>query len=115
MSHTIEIIKTVLPVLLMLAIGMVCRQKNILSREGVGALKSVAVNIALPAVMINAFATMEYTLANVLLTLLMFAVCLVAWGLGKVLGKLLKMPSRLPSSSAAFILGEEFFSGRSPS
>ena len=58
MGNVIQICNTILPVILMLAIGMICRQKKLLSREGISALKSVVVNITLPAVMVNAFATM---------------------------------------------------------
>lgn len=94
MDNIIQIINIVLPVILMLAIGMLCRRHNILSREGIGALKSVAVNIALPAVMLNAFSTMNYTANTVFVTLLMFLVCVAGWLLGKILGKILHLDSR---------------------
>ena len=56
-----EVLQTVLPVLLMIGIGMLCRRKNLISREGVNALKSTVVNITLPAVLLKAFATTRYT------------------------------------------------------
>lgn len=106
MSNFIQITNTVLPVILMLAVGMICRKRSILSREGIAALKSVAVNIALPAVMLNAFATMNYSINNVLIALLMFAICLIAWFLGKILGPLLKMESRfIPFLTTGFEAG----------
>ena len=57
MNRMIEVLQTVLPVVVMLFIGIQCRSRNIISREGIQALKNVVVNIALPAVLINAFAT----------------------------------------------------------
>ena len=101
-----EVIKTILPVVLMLGIGMLCRRRNLISREGVNALKGVVVNIALPAVLLNAFATTRYTLMDVAVPLMMFGVCLAAWALGKVAARLLKMPSRfVPFLTTGFEAG----------
>lgn len=93
MKGFIEVFQTILPVLLMLGIGMFCRRSNLLSREGINALKSVVVNIALPAVLLNAFATTRYTFMDVVLPLLMFAVCVLAWAMGKAAGKLFGLSS----------------------
>lgn len=106
MNNMIQICNTILPVILMLAIGMVCRQKKLLSREGISALKSVVVNITLPAVMVNAFATMEYSGKNIILTLMMFGICLLAWLLGKVIKNVFHMESRfIPFLTTGFEAG----------
>lgn len=60
---------------LVLVLGVLCRKKALLTREGINALKRVAVDIELPAVMFNAFATAEYSLKSVCVPLTMFAVC----------------------------------------
>ena len=100
------ILQTILPVVLMLLIGVICRSRQIISREGINALKTVVVNIALPAVLLNAFATTRYTLMDVVIPLLMFAVCLAAWALGKAAGRLLRMPSRfVPFLTTGFEAG----------
>ena len=57
----IDVIRTILPVVVMLVIGIICRRTGLISREGIGALKSVVVNITLPAVLLNAFATTSYS------------------------------------------------------
>ena len=49
MTRVIEVLQTILPVMIMLCIGMICRSRQLISREGINYLKSVAVNIALPA------------------------------------------------------------------
>ncbi len=101
-----EVIRTILPVVLMLGIGMLCRRRKLISREGVNALKGVVVNIALPAVLLNAFATTRYTLMDVAVPLMMFGVCLAAWALGKAAARLLKMPSRfVPFLTTGFEAG----------
>ncbi len=101
-----EVLKTILPVALMLAIGIVCRRRSIISREGVQALKNVAVNITLPAVLLNAFATTQYSFLDVVIPLIVFAVCVAAWALGKVSGRILHMPSRfVPFLTTGFEAG----------
>ena len=101
-----EVLRTILPVALMLAIGMLCRRRNILSREGIDALKNVVVNITLPAVLLNAFATTSYTMMDVAIPLLMFLVCLAAWALGRAAGKAMKLPSRfVPFLTTGFEAG----------
>ncbi len=74
-----EMIGTILPVLLTLALGMVLRRKRLLSAEGIGALKTVAVQIGLPAVLLHTFASAEYNAASFLVPLIMFMVCVLAW------------------------------------
>ena len=102
----VEVIRTILPVIVMLAIGIICRRSGMISREGIGALKNVVVNITLPAVLLNAFATTSYTFMDVVVPLLMFAVCFIAWALGKAAGKALRMPSRfVPFLTTGFEAG----------
>lgn len=105
-NNILEVLRTVLPVILMLSVGMLCRSRALLSREGVNALKSVVVNITLPAVLLNAFAATQYTLQDVIIPLMMFAVCLAAWLLGCAAAKLFKMSSRfVPFLTTGFEAG----------
>lgn len=80
----IQILNTIIPVILMLCIGVISRRSKLLSREGINALKSIVVNITLPAVMLNAFATMDYSVNNIIMTAVMFASCVAALLLGKL-------------------------------
>ena len=48
MDKLIAVLKTALPVFLALAMGMLCRKKKFLTREGVDALKKVIINLTLP-------------------------------------------------------------------
>ncbi len=95
MDKFVSVLETALPVFLALALGMLCRKTNFLSRDGIDALKKVVINITLPAVLINAFATAEYTSATIMLPVMVFAMCCIALGLGYGITRITKTKSRL--------------------
>ena len=95
MEVFIRVLETALPVFLTLGLGMLCRARKLLRREGVAALKSVAVNITLPAVLFGAFATAEYSRESIAIPLVIFALCGAALILGFVLPKILKVEGKL--------------------
>ena len=106
MNRIIEVLQTVLPVAVMLLIGILCRKKNLMSREGINALKSVVVNITLPAVLLHAFASTTYSFMDVVIPVVMFLLCLAAWALGKLSGRLLGLSSRfVPYLTTGFEAG----------
>jgi len=96
MDIVLHVIETALPVFLTLWLGVLCRRKGLLKRAGVDALKSVAVNITLPAVMFSAFATAEYSRSSISVPIVIFALCLLAMALGKVFCRMFHVPGRLP-------------------
>ena len=106
MDKITDALQTVLPVILMLGIGMLCRHCRLLTRESINGLKTVVVNITLPAVLLSAFATTTYSLQDVVIPLMMFLVCLAAWALGHMAARWLKMPSRfVPFLTTGFEAG----------
>ena len=106
MTRFAEVLRIILPVVLTLMIGVLCRKKQLISREGIDALKTVAVQIGLPAVLLHTFASAEYSLATLVVPLVMFALCTLAWLLGKWLGKKLGMKSRfVPFLTTGFEAG----------
>ncbi len=106
MTRFTEVLRIILPVLLMLSLGVLCRGKRLLSRQGVEALKTVAVQIGLPAVLLHTFASAEYSLATLLVPLIMFAVCVLAWFMGVRLGPLLGLKNRfVPFLTTGFEAG----------
>ncbi len=82
MQDVLRVLEMILPVLLMMFIGMFCARKKILSREGIAAIKKVAVNVSLPAVMFLAFLRAEYSTKTLLIPLLVFLLCLLGMALG---------------------------------
>ena len=95
MTQLIVMIQTALPVFLALALGMLCRKRAFLSRDGVDTLKKVVINITLPAVVLQAFASAKYSPSTIVLPVLVFVLCCLALVMGKVLAKLLRIPGRL--------------------
>lgn len=91
----IHLLETALPVFIALFLDMLCRKKQILSREGLDALKKVAVDISLPAVLFAAFAEAEYTPGILYIPLIMFVLCLLALGIGFLLRKVLNQTDPL--------------------
>ena len=91
----IHVLDTALPVFIALFLGILCRRRNILSRDGVDTLKKVAVDITLPAVLFSAFASAEYTAQKLLIPLLFFVLCVAALALGLLLRRLFRIKSRL--------------------
>ncbi len=106
MSRGIEILQTVLPVVVVLLIGVIIRRSNMLSRDGINAIKKIVVNVTLPAVLLSAFATTAYSAKDILIPVGMFGVCLAAWALGRLVGRLLRVKSRfVPFLTTGFEAG----------
>jgi len=106
MDKLISVLETALPVFLALALGMWCRSRQFLTREGIDSLKKVVVNLTLPFVLLNAFATAEYSLAALVLPIMMFVICCVALALGYAVIRLTRMQSRLaPFLASGFEAG----------
>ncbi len=106
MSRFTEVLCIVLPVILMLFLGMLCRKKQLIGRSGIDALKTVAVQIGLPAVLLHTFAAAEYSWATLVVPLIMFLLCVLAWWLGKAAGRVLGMKSRfVPFLTTGFEAG----------
>ena len=101
MDKVIAVIQTALPVFLALGLGMLCRSSGFLSREGVDALKKVVINLTLPFVLLNAFATAEYSAAALILPALMFGICCLALGLGFLAVRIFKIKGKLTAFLAS--------------
>ena len=113
MDKLISVISTALPVFLALAMGMMCRSKGFLTRDGVDTLKKVIVNLTLPFVLFSSFATAEYSLSALILPVIIFVICTVMLVLGFVWVKLSKSGSKvapfLASGFEAGMLGFSLF------
>ena len=106
MESLISVLETALPGFLALGLGMLCRSRNFLTREGIDALKKVVLNLTLPFVLLNAFATAEYSAAALILPLMMFFICCLALALGFLIIRLTGMKSRLaPFLASGFEAG----------
>ena len=94
MNELTGALKVILPVVLMLGIGIVCRKTGILKKGGIDGLKAAVVNIFLPAVLIKAFYQAEYTPRIAIVTVTMFLVCIAALSAGFGAKRLLRSKAR---------------------
>ncbi len=95
MQTLTTILSKALPVFIVLAIGMLTRKKNLLSREGISNMKSFVVNITLPFVMFSAFAKAEYTINSLLTPLTIFVICVLMLLLGRIGCKTMRVSGKL--------------------
>ena len=110
MERIVSIAETVLPVFLALILGAWCRGKNFLTRDGIDSLKKVVINLTLPFVLLNAFATAEYSLSALILPALIFLLCCLALGLGwLIVGKKSRLQPFLATGFEAGMLGYALF------
>ncbi len=102
---TSELFIRFFPLFLLLGLGLVFRRTGFLNEGAVASLKALIVNGGLPAVLFLSFLTMEIRPSYLLLFLLVFLVCLLLLGAGKILEKTLLREYPL---SRFFFTGFEF-------
>ena len=110
MDKIVAALETVLPVFLALFLGAWCRSRRFLNREGVDAMKKVVLNLTLPFVLLNAFATAEYSASALILPAVVFLLCCLALLLGHLLvGRKTRILGFLASGFEAGMLGYALF------
>ena len=78
----LSVAEMVLPIMLLLAVGVFCRKKAILTPDGLAGIRSIVGNICLPVVLFNAFFTARYSSAM----LLTFAAVYLGFGAALLAG-----------------------------
>ena len=84
----LQVIQMVLPIVILLGLGMLCRRKKIFDSNGLAGLKAVVGDVCLPVVLFNAFFTAHYSAAVALTFLLVYAGFGAALAAGFALRKL---------------------------
>ncbi|HWQ97398.1 MAG TPA: AEC family transporter [Clostridia bacterium] len=84
MTQIIAILKTVLPVFVLLLIGHFARRWRILTQDGVDGLKSIVIKVMLPIVQFRAFLQVHIGTDMLLITLGVFLVCLIGLFVGRM-------------------------------
>lgn len=84
MGTLLSVLEMVLPVAVMIAIGVFCNRRKVITPQGVLGIKTLVSNLMLPVVLFNALATARYSLGTVILFLVVVAVS----GMGLALGYL---------------------------
>ncbi len=95
-----------LPILLMVILGMFLRKVHFFKDGTIDGIKKLVVNISLPLVLLNAFATMLFELRYVWIILSVFSACVIVMAASRKLGVFLHIPSRsFPFLMAGFEAG----------
>lgn len=87
-----DAVKAIVPVLFMLALGILVRKKHILSPEHNAGIKKLIFSILLPILVFNASFTMSVDPKYMQLMGFMFALQCIALGAGSILFRLVKLP-----------------------
>lgn len=82
-----ELIRKLLPILLLLVIGYFAKQRKLFSANFIEELKGMIIKIALPAVLFDAFSTMSLQISYLLLFVLIFVYCCLLYFIGYGLHK----------------------------
>ncbi len=105
MEKLVGVLEMVVPVLLMIGIGMLCRVKGIVQKQGSAGLKAFAVNICLPAVLFRAFYSADYSFSIIIIAAAMFLVCILALGTGFLIKRISNAPRLFPFLLTGFEAG----------
>ncbi len=68
----LSVLQMVLPIVLLLALGTLCRSRQLIRPEGLAGIKAVVSDLCLPVVLFNAFFTAHYSAAVALTFLLVY-------------------------------------------
>ena len=94
MDKLFDVLKVVLPVIVILLCGALVRKRKIMSQEGMDQLKSLLVKICLPCLLLGTFYKMSFTGREAAAFFTMSGTTLVTFLLGLVVCRLLKIRQR---------------------
>ncbi len=100
-----DVLASVLPILALIALGMLLRRTGVLDEPTVAGLKRLIVNVSLPAVLFTTFLRTDFQPAHVWLVLIVFAVCVALYWLGRLLLRARGGSAYLPFLFTGFELG----------
>ena len=77
-----RVVEIVLPVIVMLVLGIVCKKKKFLNREGIDNIKFLVTRIMVPVAVFHALATVHFTKETIILVAIILIMLLVSFGIG---------------------------------
>ncbi|MGI5849353.1 MAG: AEC family transporter [Christensenellales bacterium] len=92
MDKLYGVLQTVLPVLLMIAAGVLLKKKKIVNKEGIAGLKKFIFYITIPVMAFKAFYNATYGTDIIVITIVMFAACIILLCLGFVFKRVTRSP-----------------------
>jgi predicted permease len=100
-----DVLGSVLPVLILIALGMVLRRINVLNDSVILGLKRLIVSVALPALLFTTFLKLEFAPEHVWVITTAFGVCLLLLGLGYLYRRIVGGSAYSPLLFTGFELG----------
>lgn len=104
-SDLSDLVASVLPIVFLIALGMVLRRTRVLDEPAVAGLKRLIVNVSLPAVLFTTFLRTSFEPSYLWVVLVVFTVCVGLYGLGRVVLRVAGGSSFLPFLFTGFELG----------
>lgn len=87
-----KVLEIVLPVLVMIILGILCRKCKILNQNGIDNMKTLVTNIMLPVAIFHALATAEYSGKIGMLVAIMLVMLVISFGIGFLLRSFMEEP-----------------------
>lgn len=87
-----DLLKVILPVIVMLLIGMLCREKKLISPEGIDGLQALVMNFTLPISLFYTFYRADISADTVIFPITFFAVTAGGIFVGRFLCRIAKEP-----------------------
>ena len=87
-----KVLEIVLPVLVMIILGILCRKCKILNQNGIDNMKTLVTNIMLPVAIFHALATAQYSGKIGMLVAIMLVMLVVSFGIGFLLRSFMEEP-----------------------
>lgn len=101
-----QMLNVVLPVIVMLAIGYLCREKSVISKEGINGLQALVMNVGLPANLFLNFYKMKIALNTIIMPITFFLVVVLAILAGKLICRVTKNTDEyLPFFASGYEVG----------
>ena len=90
-----SLLQVILPVIIMLIIGMICREKDLISLDGIEGLQALVMNFTLPISLFYTFYRAGIEADTVIFPITFFAVTAGGIFVGRILCKLIKEQTRI--------------------
>lgn len=104
MEHYLQVLTVVVPVMTGLLLGILARVRSLISPQGVDGLKALVMNFCLPAVLLRAFYTADFSFGFFAVTAVMIVCCLAGLGFGYILRRVTNL-RMLPFLTTGFEAG----------
>lgn len=85
----------VVPLLIMLVIGVIFRQKKLITPQGISDIKTIIINVCLPAVIFTAFYNADYNAGTAITAVVIFLILLAALFIGFLFKKIFRLKNQV--------------------